>query len=692
MFGERKVRLVIQTEIAECGLACLAMIAQYHGLEVDLGGLRRRFTPPTRGSSLTALVACAEQLGFIARALRIELEDLGALALPAILHWNLNHFVVLERINGRKGYIHDPSGVSRWLDIDDISRRFTGVALELSPSINFEPGQYHHRLRLSQLSTKINGFWGTASKIVTLSILIQCLTLALPYYSQVAIDRAVTEGSIETLNALTVGFLMIAIVYSLLYWLRSQVLLSSGATLGYSLSTNLARRMLRLPVSWFNNRHVGDVLARFQSIKPIRDALTQDVFVGFIDGILAVTTFFFMAYYSYKIAVVPLTGAIILLLFRLIIFQRHRSAQETAIVYSGREQSNLIEIIRGIKSIHLSSKYKNKEIRWRSRLVDSINAEVQEKKFTNIEGFAKVSIERCENIIFIWISLYVVILGDITIGSAFALYAYKAQFSLSSASLIDNLWKFKMLGLHMDRIGDIALSPEDQRYSQPIRPHRKLIGKIELSNVHYRYSQFDPPVLRGASIVFQPGESVAITGPSGEGKSTLAQILLGLIEPDSGIMLVDGMPLDVFGYENYYQSVAAVLQDDTLFAGSIIENISLFDDGVDIEEVRAAALLADIDKDIAAMPMGYDTLVGDMGAALSGGQKQRILLARALFQKPQFLVLDEGTSHLDAESEKRVNLSISRLGITRFIIAHREETIRSADRVLFMKNGEILDG
>ncbi|MBX7535153.1 peptidase domain-containing ABC transporter [Qipengyuania sp. GH1] len=688
---ESHIRLETQTEIAECGLAALAMVARFHGLDVDLGSLRRRFTAPTRGASLSSIMNCAEQLNFIVRPLRIELEDLGALQLPAILHWNMNHFVVLERVKGSKAWILDPAGSSGWLKIEEVSRRFTGVALELAPSVDFQGGEYRHRPKLKQLWSSSAGLSKSLGQVLLLSLVAQALLLILPFFSQIAIDRAVAEHSHQTLTALAVGFGLIAAVHALVYWLRATVLLSSGANLSYGLSSNLARRLFRLPIAWFNNRHVGDVLARFQSLKPIKSALTEDTVMAALDGTFALITLIVMFFYSPYLAMIPATGFIIYFAIKGLLFDRDQAAQQLSIIASSKEQSFLIETLKGIRSIRLSNKGRNRELRWRTRLVDSINAETNAKRISNVQMVGKTLITNLENVVFLWVSFSLVISGSLSLGAAFALYAYKVHFSSSSVSLIEKVWQFRLLGMHLDRIADIALSPEDVRFNESPRAAREIRGGLELRDIWYRYSNFDKHVVKSASMRVEPGESVAITGRSGEGKSTLAQILLGLLDPEEGELLVDDLPLSIFGYEAYHSGVAAVLQDDCLFAGSIFDNISLFDAAAEESEVVRSAQIADIDADIRSMPMGYDTLVGDMGAALSGGQKQRILLARALYQKPRILILDESTSHLDVASERRVGRAVADLGITRIIIAHREETIRTADRVFEMKGGSLTE-
>ena len=342
-FGGRRVELIRQSELSECGLACLAMVAQYHGLSVDLATLRRRFMPQTRGATLFSIISYAERLGLIARPLKVDLEDLGAVTTPAILHWNMNHFIVLEKVQGTKVFIHDPTGNSRWVEIEEVSRRFTGILLELSPSNDFKVGDHRHHLRIRQLWSKMHGFGTAAAQALTLSILVQALALTLPYFSQLAIDRALNQGNQESLNVLAFCFVSISIVYSIIYWLRSQVILFGGVSIGYGLYTNLARRMFRLPIEWFNNRHVSDITTRFQSLRPIRKLISEDLISACIDGGFAFFTIVLMTIYSPILTMIPIVSLSLFFIIRSILFRAKNQKEYDSIV--SKNLPNLIAII-----------------------------------------------------------------------------------------------------------------------------------------------------------------------------------------------------------------------------------------------------------------------------------------------------------------------------------------------------------
>jgi ATP-binding cassette, subfamily B, bacterial CvaB/MchF/RaxB len=685
-----RVRLVRQTEIAECGLATLAMVGSYHGLDVDLGTLRRRFAPSMRGAALRSLMSMADRLGLAPRAVKVPLEALEHLHLPAVLHWNLSHYVVLEKVERGRALIHDPDRGTKWLRLDEVSDHFTGVALELRPTEDFEPLERNARLRLTQLWRSMTGLKRALVQTLVLSLVLQAYVLASPYYMQIAIDSALPALDLNLLAVLAIGFGLFALFYAGASLLRSFVLLAAGTQLGFALSVNIARRLFRLPVDWFEKRHVGDILSRFQSVLPIQQALTAGPVSAFVDGALAILTLVLMYFYSATLATIALGAFALYALVRLASLPAQRAAQEESIVTAGKSQSVLIESLRGITTLRLFNKEASRLAVWQTSLADATNAGAALLRVGIWQEVAQLLIFAVEAVISVWLAVGLVIEGGFSVGMVFAFMAYKLQFLTKGAALVNQGIAFGMLALHLQRLSDIALAPEDASFGASAEADTPLAGRIELKDVVYRYSPTDPIVLNRVNLTIEPGEHVAITGPSGGGKTTLAKVILGLIEPEGGEMLVDGLPLARFGYKSYHDQVGAVLQDDSLFAGTLANNIALFDDSPDMEQIREAARMAAIDDDITAMPMGYETLVGDMGSTLSGGQKQRVLLARALYRRPKVLVMDEGTSHLDAAHERRVNAAIAELGITRIIIAHRRETISAAHRVVRLEGGSLV--
>lgn len=687
--ARRRIKLIRQSEVAECGLACLAMIAGHHGLKIDLGTLRRNFQPSMRGASLKSLITVADRIDLNSRAVKVSLEDLADLQLPAILHWDMNHYVVLERVQRGRALIHNPGGRSAWLTLARISNHFTGVALELRPAEDFEPTDRRERLHLRQLWRRMTGLKRAVAQTLVLSLVMQAFVLASPYYMQVAIDSALPALDTALLAVLGLGFGLFLMINVVATTLRSFVLLSAGTSMSMGVATNVGRRLLRLPVSWFEKRHIGDVLSRFQSIQPIQQALTEGAVAAVLDGLLAVLILAVMFFYSATLTAVALIAFALYAVVRIISFAFQREAQEEAIVASAKEQSMMIESLRGIVTLRLFNRESARLAQWQSRLVEALNADVGLARIGIWQQTANTTIFGTEMIIVVWLGVSRIIEGDFSVGMLFAYIAYKTQFLTHTRTLIDQLIAFRMLGLHLERLGDIAKTEPDVSFKNTQPNSKVLDGDLELRDVSFRYSPSDPPVLQGVNMHVEAGGYVAITGSSGGGKSTIVKIILGLLEPDAGEVRVDGIPLAQFGHKNFHDQVSAVLQDDNLFSGSLGANIALFEESPSMEQILTSATAAGIHDDIVRMPMGYETLVGDMGSTLSGGQKQRILLARALYRRPRLLVIDEGTSHLDVALERRVNSAISELGVTRIVIAHRTETILAAERVYHMEAGQL---
>lgn len=691
LLDRSKIALVRQTEVAECGLACITMIANYYGLKIDLGSMRRRFEPSLRGSSLRTLIDISSQIGLIPRPVKVPLDQLGHLQQPAILHWNLKHFVVLERVTGSKALIHNPDGRSAWMPITQVSEHFTGVALELRPSTSFKQGSEQSRLKLRQLWGRIQGLRGALAQTLLLSALLQALTLAVPYYMQIAVDTALPALDGDLLAVLALGFALLALVTAGGMVLRAYVLLHAGTTVAVGLTTNVVRHLLRLPISWFEKRHSGDILSRVQSIRPIQKLLTESVAATVVDGALTIFTFALMVFYSPILASIALIAFLLQCAVRAITLNSQLEAQEDRIVAAGKEQSVQLETLRGISTIRLYNREPLRHALWHSRLIDVTNADVRLVRLTIWQGTASALIYALENVITVWLAITFVMKGaGFSLGMVFAYMAYKTLFITRVSSLVDEVLQFRLIGLHLSRLADIALSEEDRSFQDTGR-YLELKGAIELRDVSYRYAPSDPIVLDKVNFTIERGDYVAITGPSGCGKSTLIKAMLGLIAPAGGEILVDGLTMTQFGIRNFQSQIAAVLQDDHLFAGSLAENIAFFDEHVDMVAVVDAAKAAAIHEDIQAMPMQYETLVGDMGSTLSGGQRQRLLLARALYRKPKILILDEGTSHLDVAHEQMVNAAIAKMGITRIVVAHRKETVDCASRVFVMDAGMVAE-
>ncbi len=691
--GKRRTPHIPQSEASECALACLAMVAGYHGYKTDLAAMRQRHGMSLKGATLKQVIQVAEDLGFNARPLRGEIDDLPHLSLPAILHWNLNHFVVLVRISngigGKRYHIHDPArGVLR-LAHDEISRSFTGVALDLLKAESFRPKVAQTKLGITQLWSSMSGFWQTLRQVLLLSMVLQIASLASPFFLQISIDTVAPTFDRDLLLMLAIGFGGLAVINMMASWMRSLIIVTLNNSLSYQVVVNLFRHLLRLPLSWFEKRHVGDVLSRFGSTQPITQLLSQGMIAGFIDGAMVVLTLAMMFIYSPMLAGIAVAALASYAAVRLLFIQSLRYRNVDAITNAARENSAFIESVRGISAIKAFGQEGNRQRIWQKAKADSINSQIRLGRLNAGFDAAAQAVLAIERILFVYIAVSLALDARITIGMIFAFQAYKQQFLDASMRLIEQAINFNLIKVHLTRIADIAGSlPEDgERGGSGERPD--FSQPIELRSVAYRYGMNEPDVLKGISLAIQPGEMLALVGPSGGGKTTLAKVIMGLFEPSHGEVRVGGRSITSFGKRTFRQSIGSVAQDDVLYAGTLAENIAFFDPEIDMAQVEEAARLAAIHDEIERLPLRYDSLIGDMGSVLSGGQKQRVLLARALYSRPQLLVMDEGTAHLDPENEAKVLQALSTLNITRIVIAHRSQAVLAASRVVSIVDGRI---
>ena len=682
--GGSRLPTVYQTEAAECGLACLAMLACFHGYQIDLGTLRRRYPPSLNGVTLRALIQVAQHLDFVCRPVRFELEHLRQLRRPAILHWDMNHFVVLRAVTRKGIVVHDPACGQKFFPMSEASKHVTGVALEVTPAEGFSPRNERTRLPFSVFWTQLTGSGHALAQIFALSVLLQLFVLAGPFYMQLTIDEVIARGDVDLLVVLAIGFAFLALMKAAAGALRSSILLVLQNVIQFQLGGRLFRRLLRLPISYFEKRHIGDVLSRFSSLQPIRNLLAEGLIAALLDGMMAILTLIMILIYSPQLAAVVLTAVALYAIVRLMLYRVLWRRSESLIQSQAKENSTFIETLRGIQTLKLYNHENEREGQWLNRYADVVNANVS-------LGRAKIAFSVINDVIFgletvitIYLAARLALNNALTIGAIFAFVSYKQNFTEKTIQLIEKAVDFRILGLHLERLSDIALTAPERGYDRPLVYTREIQGDIELRNVCFRYSESDPFVLEDVNLRIEPGEFVTIMGPSGGGKTTLVKIMLGLLQPTAGDVLIDGIPLDTLGPRVYREQVAAVMQEDQLLSGSVADNISFFDNEFDREKMIACAQLAGIHDEIMAMPMSYNSLVGDMGSSLSAGQKQRLLLARALYRKPRILFLDEGTAHLDLQNERSINESLQKLRITRISVAHRPDIASGADRVVHL--------
>ena len=495
------------------------------------------------------------------------------------------------------------------------------------------------------------------------------------------VDEVILTADRELLWVLAVGFGLLLITHTTINVVRSWIVMRLSISVRMQWTGSLFTHLLRLPAGFFEKRHLGDLVSRFGSINALQSTLTTAVVSAVLDGIMSLLALGMMLAYSLNLAAVVIGSTLIYGALRWIFYRPFREASRERLVLSARENSHFLETLRAVVPIKLAGFESERRARWQNLLTDVFNRDVKTQKLGILFTSSSTFITGAGSLLFFALGAGQVMDNAITLGMLMAFSSYAGNFSGRVNALIGYAIDLKMLGMHAERVADIALEAPEQEPPTETDISR-LEPSIEVRNLSFRYADGEPWVLKELNLNIEANESVAIIGPSGCGKTTLLKLLLGLLTPTEGEILVGGVPVKRLGMSNYRKLIGAVLQEDSLMAGSIAENITFFATDQDEVHMEAIAKIAAIHEEIAHMPMGYQTLVGDMGSALSGGQKQRILLARALYRKPKLLILDEATSHLDIFNEHRIVGAMTAMKLTRIVVAHRNETIDGAGRII----------
>ncbi len=676
---------ILQTTASECGLACVAMVAAHYGHMIELHELRDTYTLSLRGATLADLVKVMGKLDIASRPLKLGLDNLHRLSTPCILHWDLNHFVVLVEVRRRTIVVNDPAHGRVTMTLEEAGRHFTGVALEFQPTPLFKRRKAKPPLSWREVVGHVTGLRRGLSQMLLAAAALQLLGLIAPCLAQWILDDVVVSADHDLLIVLSIGSLLILLTQSVMAFGQGRLGLALSTMTNLQLSGRVMRHLLRLPITFFESRHIGDIVSRFQSLSSIQATVTGTLVQSMIDGMFSLLIGVVMFLYSPVLAAIVLCAIILYALVRMLSYGTLRRLSAEYLAMSAKENSHFLESLRGMQSIKIAGLEEQRRARWFNLLISATNRHVATARLSVTFGASYIFLFGLEQVCALGWGAHLVMDGSISIGMLFAFISYKDQFSSRMRSFIDAMMEIRLLSVQVSRLSDIALArPEElggsfsgvSMHEVPRNP------RIELRNVRYRYGAGEEWVIKDLSLVIEAGEHVAVVGASGCGKTTLAKLIIGLIEPTEGTVLVNGVPLRQLGLDVWREQLGVVMQDDQLFTGTIFENITGFSHEPDLERAKHAAGLAGIHDEIVKMPMGYHTLNGDMGSSLSGGQKQRVLLARALYLNPVALILDEATSHLDVSRERAVNTAIVGLAVTRVVIAHRPETIAMAERIV----------
>lgn len=678
----KHVPQLLQTEAAECGLACLVMVCRYYRKDIDLFSLRQKYGVSSHGATLGLLINIAKKIGFDSRPLSLDLDELHCLKRPCILHWDLNHFVVLVAIQHKSIIIHDPAFGRRRLSIQEVSQHFTGVALELWPNLQFSTTPQRQRLSFSPLVKNIDGLSGFLLKIFALSVLLESINLLLPVGTQLVMDHVILAQDHDLLTLICLGLFCFTLFRTLIGLLRAKISLLMDTLLNIQWKNSFFDHLLLLPLHYFEKRNPGDIQSRFNSLDVVRQTLSTGLVHGILDGIMSIGLIIMMYLYAGWLLWVVLGFTLIYILLRLFTFPIYRQASEEKIVKEARVNSHFMESMYAMNTVKALSLNQTRSRAWMNLNIDTANASIRIARLDMFYGGINTLIHTIDQISILWLGATMVIEQQLSFGMFVAFNLYRGQFSERSTQLIDQLLELRMLALHNERLADIALSAPEVQTNHPDQSQANLAASLEIKNLRYAYDAFSAPIIDNFNLKIKASESVAIVGPSGVGKSTLLKLMTGLLQPQQGVLLFNQQDIYQLGLKQYRQSIACVLQNDKLFAGSIADNIACFALEKDQERIIAVAKTCNIYHEIMQMPMGFESLINELGHSLSGGQLQRLLIARALYRQPAILFMDEATSHLDADNEAQINQAIKALKITRIFIAHRQSTIASADRII----------
>jgi len=679
-FARRNTPVILQHEKAECGLACLAMIAGHFGRAVRMDSLRESFRGAGQGATLPQLIDIAGRQQLVARPLRLTLAELSKLQLPVVLHWRMNHFVVMTKFGRRHVVVHDPAIGRRKVGSAEFNESFTGIALEFTPSKNFS--RYREKQKISVID-----FMGSIRHIHRYLVLMFCLlfvgqALALvpAVATQILIDEIMLGQDRVWLYRALGGLAVVMLLTIVLDGVRGWVGLYTGTRLATDSTISIVNHLLALPVNFVSRRHLGDLMSKLESLTPVRQAITDHGINALVQFVVLGTTFAIMFLYSPWLTAVSVAGLVASTALLIAVLPRSRQLSEQTLIERAAQNSSLIETLRGYETVRSLGLASVRRAHWQSHFLEATRAEVGQGKLAILRSAGGGLINATEQVAFLAFGMSGILEREITLGVLFAFISLRGRFGNAAISLTDLAHRFSLLRVHTGRLSDIALASPLQK-SPPGAVARQVEGSLRARRLSFAYS-VESRLIKDFNCHIEPGTHAVVTGPSGCGKTTLLKLLAGQLEAASGDLLVDGIETSLWDREELRKQCATVMQGDQLFQGTITQNIAAFAIVPDLARVRAAAVAAEIWKDIEKLPMRSETLVGDAGTGLSGGQVQRLTLARALYRRPRILYLDEATSQLDVETEKRVLRNIARMNVTVVSVAHRPNAIELANQVI----------
>lgn len=679
-----KLSLIMQDSNEESLIACIVMIATYYGLECDWNKIRKKNKLTDGWENKNASINIADKLGINARFIEVGNAELTKLELPSILQWDENHTVILSAINGDCFTVYDPACGIKTIEKAELDEHFTGYVMECRQAKNFNGNEKgDKKLHLSDLWNNSKGLKTGLIQLLIISFMIEVLTVSLPFLTQLIVDDVLVNNDYDLLALLGIGFSVIMVLRTITEYFRSYVLMFFGNKISFQFSLNICSHLLRLPVEFFDSRHMGDIVSRYNSANDIKEFLTSSVVVALVDGVMVLGTLTLMFIYSPLLTMIALLSILIYGIIRISMYHSFFIRNEERLIAYAEENSNFMENVSGILSIKLFGMEANRLSLWQIYLVKALNSGIRLHRLVMLNTFFNGLLYGLEIVLIAYLGALLVLEKEMSVGMLLAFLTHKDNLLQKSFRLLDTIVSFKMLNVHLGRISDIALTKKEQCIEKKSEQCVVVPSKsfFEVNNLAYKYEKNKNFLFHNISLQADKEESICIIGESGCGKSTLIRVLASLYSATSGDIHLEGISVNDLGLREFRNNIGAVLQNDILLQGTIAENICFFDPMPDFDRIQYVSKLAAIHENILEKTEQYETRVGNLGVGLSGGEVQRILIARALYKQPKILFLDEATSHLDMETERQVNIAISEMKITRIMVAHRLETIKTADKI-----------
>jgi len=678
--GRGRVPEITQMSQTECGLACLAMVLSYHGRHTSINELRAQSGLGRDGLSALSIVKIARNYNLRVRAISLQNSNFSNLPLPAIIHWEFNHFVVVERWSPKGVHIVDPAQGRRYLSPKEFDQSFTGVAITLEPGVHFDREAASPKLSLRDYIFQYLKQTPTAMlEVLGTSLLILGFGLVLPLLTKFVLDEVLPLKLNSLMGLLGAGLVLLVITQTAASLLREWLLIHLRARIDMRMMLDFFERMLTLPYKFFQVRSSGDLLARMASNTVIRDTLSNQLIGTFLDGSTILIYFVILFLQSSAFALLALALGALQIIVLLTSNKAIHDLSHRELTAQGKSQGYMAEALAGMATLKAAGAEQQALEQWTNLFIEQLNISVRRNYLTVLISGAQSILRSLTPLALLWLGAAQVMSGSMSTGTMFALNALASAFLGPLGSLVGSAQQLQVVRAHFERLADVSTAEPEQDRTKALPPPY-LSGRIDLEHVSFAYDSESPKVLYDISLHIEAGQKVALVGRTGSGKSTLGKLLLGLYMPSEGQILYDNFPLANMDYQDVRRQFGVVMQDTVLFSGSVRQNIALHDPA-----------MAAIHDDVLNMPMEYETLVSEGGSALSGGQRQRLALARALAHSPAILLLDEATSNLDVLTEQQVERNLYNVPCTQIIIAHRLSTIRDADVIVVLDHGTIVE-